>query len=164
MVIRWETDEAADAVIHYGKSANKLIQVESKAQLITHHNLTITGLEPDTEYFFSVTSTDAAGNSSAASSVMHFRTDALKRSDKPGFVVKPHVIHEDDDSITLEWETDRPMNFEIHYGEDSDKKHSKFSGSKNTKYQVPLSKLKGNKDYHVAVTCRDDDDNELFSD
>jgi 5-hydroxyisourate hydrolase-like protein (transthyretin family) len=164
VVIRWETDEPADALIHYGKSADLLDQVESKAQLITHHNLTIVGLEADTEYFFSVSSTDAAGNTSAASSVIGFRTDALKRSDKPAFRIKPHVIHEDDDSITLEWETDRPMDFEIHYGEDSTKKHSKFSGGKATKHQVTLTKLKADREYHFAIGCRDEDGNELTSD
>lgn len=65
-VIQWMTDEPATSRVEFGLSANALSSVVSDAALTTTHRLTLTGLVPKTAYFFRVSSSDAAGNSSVS--------------------------------------------------------------------------------------------------
>jgi subtilisin family serine protease len=61
--ILWATDEPADSVVRYGVDPDNLTEVASSTVLTTAHNVTLFGLKDETNYFFEVTSSDAAGNS-----------------------------------------------------------------------------------------------------
>jgi serine protease len=65
--ITWVSDEPADSELHLDE------QVLSSAALVTSHEIVLTGLTPDTEYSYTVRSTDAAGNT-AESAARSFRT------------------------------------------------------------------------------------------
>jgi PKD repeat protein len=58
--ITWNTDESADGCVFYGTSVPQLSECQSS--LVTAHTIHLTGLLPDTTYYFSVASTDEAGN------------------------------------------------------------------------------------------------------
>ena len=62
--ISWATNEASDSRVDYGTSPNSLAASQSNTTPVTSHSLQLTGLSPDTTYYYRVTSTDAAGNSS----------------------------------------------------------------------------------------------------
>lgn len=62
--ISWTTDEPADSKINYGASAGQLNSQNSNGSLTTNHSITITGLNPATTYYFSISSQDAAANNS----------------------------------------------------------------------------------------------------
>jgi hypothetical protein len=59
-VITWTTDEDANSRVDYGTSPNTLDQTQSNATETLSHSLTLTGLAPDTAYYYRVTSTDIA--------------------------------------------------------------------------------------------------------
>jgi hypothetical protein len=164
VVIRWETDEPANGVIGYGLAVNQLNETESHAALKQSHNLTITGLEGGTEYFFRVLSSDAQGNGPVFSRVYSFTTDPVPTNKKPELTKQPEVIHKDDDQITIAWETDKPTDTVVEYeGTDGEKKR-RSDGEKEQKHQVTLVGLERDTNYSISVLATDGDGNQLLAD
>ena len=60
--ITWNTDEASDSRVDYGTSADSLTSQQSSPGLTTSHNTQLSGLMPNTTYYYRVSSTDAANN------------------------------------------------------------------------------------------------------
>lgn len=105
VVIRWETSEPATTRLVIGTSANAMTQVETRNGLTTFHNLPVTGLQPDTIYYFQVQTSDAQGNL-AMSQVMSFRTKVRGHQGDPHFMQNVEVIKVTDSRLTVYWVTD----------------------------------------------------------
>jgi beta-lactamase superfamily II metal-dependent hydrolase len=73
-VIEWTTDEDSDSVVEYGTSSGNYTDSESDASMVTAHSISLSGLSPDTTYYYVVKSTDAAQNT-ATSAEYSFTTD-----------------------------------------------------------------------------------------
>ncbi|WP_461137338.1 metallophosphoesterase [Spirosoma terrae] len=54
MTFRWRTDPASVGVVRFGASTDKLTGMVSEAGPVTDHEVTVTGLNPNTQYFYSV--------------------------------------------------------------------------------------------------------------
>jgi acid phosphatase type 7 len=54
MIIRWRTDTAVSSYLQYGTAVDKLDQVVENSAATTEHEVQITGLKPDTKYYYSV--------------------------------------------------------------------------------------------------------------
>ncbi|MDH3707467.1 MAG: fibronectin type III domain-containing protein, partial [Acidimicrobiia bacterium] len=73
--VTWDTDELADSLVEYGTAmGGPYPSSESDATLVTQHSVLLTGLVPDTQYFFQVSSADASLNS-ATDGEYSFTTD-----------------------------------------------------------------------------------------
>jgi hypothetical protein len=57
VTVRWRTSAANDSVVRYGTVAGSLTQSVSNAAAVTEHELRLTGLSPNTTYYYSVGST-----------------------------------------------------------------------------------------------------------
>ncbi|BCU79279.1 Ig-like domain-containing protein [Luteolibacter sp. LG18] len=57
--VRWRTSTATDSVVRYGLSAGSLTQTASNATSSTEHEIRLTGLTPNTTYYYSVGSSSA---------------------------------------------------------------------------------------------------------
>jgi hypothetical protein len=80
--ISWTTDELSDSRVQYGLAPDVYDWSLEDPLLTTSHSLYLSGLNPATQYHFSVSSEDGAGNS-AASPDSTFTT-AQERPDQPG--------------------------------------------------------------------------------
>ena len=60
--ISWVTDEPGDSIVFYGTDPDNLDLNESAPALTTAHSVLLGNLNPLTTYYFAVSSTDAAGN------------------------------------------------------------------------------------------------------
>ena len=60
IVIRWRTDVATDSEVRYGLAFDALPNVVSNPATTTEHELTLSSLLPDTQYFYSVGTTAGA--------------------------------------------------------------------------------------------------------
>lgn len=60
--ITWNTDEASHSKVRFGVSQNALTSGAANPAMGTAHSVRLSGLSPDTRYFFEVQSTDASGN------------------------------------------------------------------------------------------------------
>src|SRR5206468_4103024 len=54
IVVRWRTDTASNSRVRYGTDPANLNQVKDNSASATEHEVTLTGLSPDTEYYYSV--------------------------------------------------------------------------------------------------------------
>lgn len=64
--VSWTTDEPSDSRVDYGTSTTSLDQSASDAARTTSHSLKLTGLQADTTYYYSVSSTDADNNTATS--------------------------------------------------------------------------------------------------
>ncbi|MFN8381824.1 MAG: sortase [Anaerolineales bacterium] len=62
VTITWNTDEASDSRVDFGTASGTLNLNSANAALATTHTITLTGLTPNTTYYFRVTSADASAN------------------------------------------------------------------------------------------------------
>ena len=62
--ITWDTNEPADSRVDFGTEPNSLTATVSKSTVLTSHSVQLTGLSPNTTYYYRVSSTDPAANSS----------------------------------------------------------------------------------------------------
>ncbi len=64
MIIRWHTDTPTDSRVEFGTSLGDLDNAVDNSTLTTEHAITLTGLTPNTQYFYSIgtISTPLAGN------------------------------------------------------------------------------------------------------
>ena len=54
IVVKWRTDVATDSVVRYGTTPSTLNLSESDPAATTEHEVQLTGLSPDTKYYYSV--------------------------------------------------------------------------------------------------------------
>src|SRR6187397_850017 len=64
IVVRWRTDVASDSRVQYGPAPGSLTSAANHSTVTTEHEVTVTGLSPETQYYYSVgsTTTVMAGN------------------------------------------------------------------------------------------------------
>jgi chitodextrinase len=72
--VTWITDEFADSVLKYGVNSTVYTELSIDMLFVKDHEIALTGLSPDTTYYFVVNSTDQSGNS-AESSEYRFKYD-----------------------------------------------------------------------------------------
>jgi len=81
MVVKWRTDVATDSVVKFGDTPTNLTSTVSTGALTTEHEVTISGLAPDTHYYYSLGATGATLSGGDAG---HFFTTApLPGTTKP---------------------------------------------------------------------------------
>jgi hypothetical protein len=66
-VITWSTNENSDSRVKYGTSKENLDQAVHNATMTKDHQVALTGLSPDTTYYYQVNSTDGEGNTNETS-------------------------------------------------------------------------------------------------
>ena len=72
MTVKWRTTSNTQSVIQYGTSLANLNQTVSNNTSKSNHELTITGLNPNTKYYYKIS--NSAGTLVNASSDMYFKT------------------------------------------------------------------------------------------
>jgi len=116
--ITWTTNEQADSKVYYG-SVNPLVITTGTASvgssvLTLSHSLTITGLTPNTTYYYLVSSVDASGNK-ALDTQKSFTT--LSGADiTPPVISGVTVTGIASTSASITWTTDEQADSTIYYG------------------------------------------------
>jgi chitodextrinase len=60
--ISWNTNEPSDSLVRYGLTTSYTTYTPVNSSMVTSHVITLTGLSPDTTYYYQAKSRDAAGN------------------------------------------------------------------------------------------------------
>ena len=71
--LRWQTDELSDSAVRYSVGSF-LDHLAGSAEHVADHRITLTGLQPDTDYTFQVASRDRDRNGPTKGPVLSFRT------------------------------------------------------------------------------------------
>ena len=80
ITVRWRTDTATDSRVQYGTSAGSLAWPASNATSTIEHIVKLTGLTPNTKYFYNVGSSTAV---QAAGSTYYFKTSPAAGTSVP---------------------------------------------------------------------------------
>ncbi|KAF5429424.1 Cohesin domain-containing protein, partial [Candidatus Methanomarinus sp.] len=75
ITIIWDTDENSNSLVKYGTVQSNYTDAVLDTVMVSTHKITLSGLMPDTVYYFAVNSTDASNNS-ARSEELKFNTVA----------------------------------------------------------------------------------------
>ena len=81
VVVRWRTNIPAASVVYFGASAGQLANFVSDPAETTEHTITLTGLTPDTRYFYAIA--DAAHVLSGGDADTFFDTAPIAGTVKP---------------------------------------------------------------------------------
>ncbi len=60
--VTWTTDEYADSIVECGTESGAYTMTFSNTRYVKVHAVTLTGLTPDTTYYYRISSTDLSGN------------------------------------------------------------------------------------------------------
>lgn len=161
VVVRWDTDEPATSQVEYGKTTNYGYFSEKSNVLVTHHEVSITGLESEQTYRFKVRSEDGAGNLSVSSGDT-FKT--LAPDDLPP-IIRDIVVVPGANSAVVMWLTDEPATSLIEYGTTSQYGSSTPVDSALVKsHQVTITGLNNSTTYYFRVKSADGSGNMGTSD
>jgi hypothetical protein len=78
--ITWDTDEPSDSIVKYGTESGNYTMQKYDPENVTAHRITLTGLLPNTTYYYVVNSTDPSGNTNE-SSEHYFNTTGMMCGD-----------------------------------------------------------------------------------
>jgi len=157
--ITWTTDEPADSQVEYGLTDAYGEITPLDADLVTGHNVNLSGLTDNTTYYFMVRSVDAFANE-AVSENYTFAT----------LVLTPPVISEvSSDNITqttatITWTTDVPATSQVEYGLTiAYGSLTALDTALVTSHSVGLSGLTDNTTYHCRVRSKNAAEEETLS-
>ncbi|MBI3034934.1 fibronectin type III domain-containing protein, partial [Candidatus Woesearchaeota archaeon] len=101
--IEWNTDNASNGRVRYGRTAS-LGFTQRHDNFIENHTLSLfNGIESDTAYFFSVESTDLAGNTASDNNSNNFYTFRTRDITPPPQVTGLTAVSTTPSSIFLSW-------------------------------------------------------------
>ena len=148
--ITWNTDEPATSRVDFGLDV-AYGSFEEDLALVTSHSVALSGLSPDTEYHFQVTSTDASANGTSTSDAT-FMTDPEDLTDPviSNVLVVPTYM-----GATVTWNTDEPATSRIDFGLDAGYGSFEEDLALVTSHSVELTGLVSETEYHYQVTSAD---------
>jgi YVTN family beta-propeller protein len=117
-LIQWETNEVATSVVLWDPQIDGNLDRQTVGPDGNSHSVTLTGLQPHTEYEFMVQSADASGNATS-SAVKTFTTLFLPDDTPPVIISGPEATYLADDLVIIQWQTDEPSTSFVNYGTSS---------------------------------------------
>jgi len=145
--IWWQTNAAAPTVVKYGTDRNNLSGKKDEPGNTEMHDVEITGLKPDTQYFVQIES--ASGQPLEGSS---FKTSGNLSKGRFYINSGPDVESLGDTTATVVWSTSRPSSAIVKYGTSptsmTQTAEAKWGPSP---HRVELKGLKPNTRYYIEV-------------
>jgi len=129
---------------------------------VTHHSVTLTGLDPETHYHFRVGSRDEAGNQ-AESGDHEFDTEVTPDTTPP-IIDNIQVTQITDTTAVMTWTTDEPATSQVEYGTTAG--YGLFTDVDNTYvlyHQQFITGLIPETSYHFRVLSSDEAGNAAAS-
>ena len=159
--ITWGTNVPSTSLVTYGKVGTGGIDAQ-RSELTTEHEITVAGLEDDSEYFLVAQSRDASGNL-AVSDTQTFRTALDTRPPTVSEVSIESSIRgtgsEARGQVIVSWKTDEPATSQVAYAEGS--RATVFNNRTSedtqltTEHIVVLSNLPTSKVYSIQPVSYD---------
>jgi hypothetical protein len=163
--INWITDEKSTSQVKYGKTTSYGLLTDSGDELVSTHSIIITGLDPDTTYYYEIISKDINGNKAVFELNNTFTTLAQLPAD-----TTPPVISEitssviSDNSAIISWTTNEPSSSQVEYGKTTSYgSTTALDEALVISHSVSLTGLNNYTSYHFKVKSKDATGNEVIS-
>ncbi len=152
--ISWATDELAQGKIEYGKTAGYGTATPLATDYATEHSVSLSNLEPDTEYHYRVVARDESGNEA-------FSLDEIFITDPaPAPAVVFAISHIETASVgtssaTIIWKTNEPASAQVFYGlGETYASSSSVSAANAVSHEVKLAGLKAGANYFYKAASQ----------
>jgi hypothetical protein len=153
IVVAWTTNESANSAVEYGTTSSLGLAKNDLDNYTISHQLTLTGLEASTTYYFLVRSIDSSGNA-VTSSQAAFRTSL--DSTAPVIASGPATSTVSDTRATIIWTTNELSTSQIFYGAtNSYGSQTTLDATLTYQHAVSLTDLTKQTTYHYYVVSAD---------
>ena len=153
VTITWKTNEPCDSLVKYGLDDN-YGQTEYDSKLTNSHSITLTNLEPETLYHFSVNSTDDNLNSNESEDFTFQTLD-----DIPPEISEIDVKLITKNSARITWTTNELCDSYVHYGKGIVYTLVESKSELGTSHIIDLTDLDEETEYHFGVNSTDENEN-----
>ena len=166
--ITWKTDQPASSQVIVRDSSGAIItEVEPQETLDTGHSVVVSGLKPNTTYYYTLISTDATGTDTTSEGKLTTTTatTAVVTADKTSpTIAGVNISNISESSATVTWTTNEPATSQVKY-EKSERSGSTTPINKNltTNHIVRIANLESGITYNYSVISRDAAGNEVVS-
>ncbi|MCK4965400.1 fibronectin type III domain-containing protein, partial [bacterium] len=176
----WKTDEVSDSYVFYkiAGSAEEFAKVGFPDMLL-EHNVIVTDLEPGTDYWFVVSSTDYNFNTMAVypkdftgdstlfklsktlkinqppGGTGRFRTRTIADVQVPIIISGPVVTNVSKSTVTIQWVTNENSNSFVNFGTADELSLSKGTSFNVTEHEITLTNLDSATTYKYKVSSTD---------
>jgi peroxiredoxin len=156
--INWGTNEPTRGKVEYWKTETDIPAAKVDESLSSSHSITLTGLDPDTTYYFRITSTDAAGNQATVEGNLATLATADETAPAISAVSSSSIT---ESSAIIAWITDEPATSQVEYGETEEYGFTtQLDENLSTNHSVPLTELDSSTTYYFKVISKDASGNE----
>jgi parallel beta-helix repeat protein len=155
--ITWRTDENSDTRVNYSVNANLFFNSSiCNSTMMTSHSATLSGLSPNTTYYFEVSSTDRFGNSATDNNNSKYYRFTTPEVTPPviSSVLVSIIAH---NSVKITWITDENSDSKVIYSSNEDLS-SNFTHYKSvliTNHSIILTDLRLRTTYYFEVSSTD---------
>lgn len=157
-VISWETDKPATGQVVVCDHEGVCTSTELQETPIANHSITLTGLQPNTTYHYTVIVQDASGNETSTEGEL---TTLAPSDTTPPVISGVSVSNISDSGATITWITDEPTTCQVSYGASNDYGLSVSSGTElATSHSAVLTTLEPDTTYHFTIISKDASGNE----
>ena len=167
--VTWDSNVPASSIVEYTDGTGKKEAV-SDYQLLTKHEITISGLQDKTEYIVTVKGRDGLGNE-ATSETHKITTDLDTRPPEISEITTEKSIEGygagAKAQLIVSWTTDEPSTSQVEYEEAGSGKNLSLvtyeDSSLSTSHAVVISNLKPSTSYYFKIVTKDKAKNETKS-
>lgn len=150
-IIGWTTSEQANSTVKYGNTT-ALGSTNSSSSWATSRNISLTGLQSNTTYYYNVTSCDVMGNCNTSGT---FNFTTLTTDTTPPSISGVNATNIANYSATINWTTNESSNSSVNYGLNASLGSMNSSSNMVINHSVDLLYLKANTTYYYNVTSCD---------
>jgi len=168
-VIRWSTDKVSASSIKYGTDQNNMSQEKKISGGSRDHNVTLTGLQPGTKYYYEIVArngqvrktgefttqgTSANNNSNNGSSTSG--SSSSGNVDNVQILDGPRSQNVTPNSATIYWRTDDVAASDVKYGTDQNNPSQRaYERGGSREHTAELTNLQPGQTYYYQILRRD---------
>ena len=160
VAITWTTDENSNSLVDFGTDTNYGFTQGNSADSTTSHSVTLTGLAPDTTYYYRVKSMDVSGNIAIDDNSSVGYTFLTTSAPDLGDTTAPEISSVSSSSVTstsatISWTTDENSDSTVGFSLDTNFDQEQGSTMVTTSHSITLVNLAPETAYYYQVKSRD---------
>lgn len=164
VTIHWETSIPADSLVEYGVTPQLGSASTHSTEFATAHEALLTGLTPDTLYYFRVVSKPSGATVASVSDLHEFTTlEVPIVIDPAADITSVATSTVSSSGVTISWTTNEPTHGGIEYGTSTAYGMELIVATSSNSHTASLSGLTPDMTYHFRVKAVDAGGNETYS-